>query len=240
MGLFDKKFCDLCGEKIGLLGNRKLNDGNMCKDCAKGISPYLTGRKQFTVGDMKEHLAYREENKRKLERFSPTRTIGAYSKLYIDDNSGQWLISRFARYKDDNPDLLTFGQVTGCTVTIDEDRDEIMRKLPDGKEESFIPPRYKFSYDFKVEVNVNSPWFSEITFKVNSLSIENRASAEYRSVERQAEEIRDALTQLHTQVREAATRAATPRASVKCPFCSAVVIPDASGNCPFYDSAIGI
>lgn len=26
MGLFDKKFCDICGEKIGLLGNRKLAD----------------------------------------------------------------------------------------------------------------------------------------------------------------------------------------------------------------------
>ena len=24
MGLFDKKICDICGEKIGLLGNRKL------------------------------------------------------------------------------------------------------------------------------------------------------------------------------------------------------------------------
>ena len=27
MGLFDKKICDICGEKIGLLGNRKLDDG---------------------------------------------------------------------------------------------------------------------------------------------------------------------------------------------------------------------
>ena len=35
MGLFDKKYCDICGEKIGLLGNRKLEDGNLCKDCAK-------------------------------------------------------------------------------------------------------------------------------------------------------------------------------------------------------------
>jgi len=33
MGLFDKKYCDICGEKIGLLGNRKLEDGNLCKDC---------------------------------------------------------------------------------------------------------------------------------------------------------------------------------------------------------------
>ena len=29
MGLFDKKICDICGEKIGLLGNRKLDDGNL-------------------------------------------------------------------------------------------------------------------------------------------------------------------------------------------------------------------
>ena len=35
MGFFDKKYCDICGEKIGLLGNRKLEDGNLCKECAK-------------------------------------------------------------------------------------------------------------------------------------------------------------------------------------------------------------
>lgn len=28
MGLFDKKYCSICGEKIGFLGNRKLEDGN--------------------------------------------------------------------------------------------------------------------------------------------------------------------------------------------------------------------
>ena len=29
MALFSTKFCDVCGEKIGLLGNRKLEDGNL-------------------------------------------------------------------------------------------------------------------------------------------------------------------------------------------------------------------
>ena len=42
MGLFDKKYCDICGEKIGLLGNRKLADGNLCKDCAAKLSPWFT------------------------------------------------------------------------------------------------------------------------------------------------------------------------------------------------------
>ena len=37
MGLFDKKYCDVCGEKIGFLGNRKLDDGNLCKNCAANV-----------------------------------------------------------------------------------------------------------------------------------------------------------------------------------------------------------
>ena len=48
MGLFDKKVCDICGEKIGLLGNRKLDDGNLCKDCAKKLSPWFEERRHST------------------------------------------------------------------------------------------------------------------------------------------------------------------------------------------------
>ena len=33
--LFEKKICSVCGGEIGLLGNRKLEDGNLCKNCAK-------------------------------------------------------------------------------------------------------------------------------------------------------------------------------------------------------------
>ena len=44
MGLFDKKYCDICGEKIGLLGNRKLEDGNLCKNCAAKLSPFFSER----------------------------------------------------------------------------------------------------------------------------------------------------------------------------------------------------
>lgn len=49
MGLFDKKYCDICGDKIGILGNRKLEDGNMCKECARKMSPWLTGRKGYSL-----------------------------------------------------------------------------------------------------------------------------------------------------------------------------------------------
>ena len=39
MGLFDRKYCDFCGKKIAFLGNRKMEDGNMCKECASRLSP---------------------------------------------------------------------------------------------------------------------------------------------------------------------------------------------------------
>ena len=52
MGLFDKKYCDICGEKIGLLGNCKLDDGNLCKECAKKLSPWFEERRHSTVEEM--------------------------------------------------------------------------------------------------------------------------------------------------------------------------------------------
>lgn len=46
MGLFDKflekKECGICGKELGLLGKTKLQDGYVCKDCARGLSPFFT------------------------------------------------------------------------------------------------------------------------------------------------------------------------------------------------------
>ena len=69
MGLFDKKYCDICGEKIGFLGNRKLEDGNLCKDCAGKLSPFFSDRRNSTIEEIKAQLAYREDNRNKLAGF---------------------------------------------------------------------------------------------------------------------------------------------------------------------------
>ena len=44
--LFEKKECAICGAEIGLLGNRKLKDGNMCTGCANKLSPWFQDRWQ--------------------------------------------------------------------------------------------------------------------------------------------------------------------------------------------------
>ena len=62
--LFDKKDCAICGGEIGLLGNRKLADGNLCKNCASKLSPWMTDRRESTVEEIRAHLNYREQNAR--------------------------------------------------------------------------------------------------------------------------------------------------------------------------------
>ena len=56
--LFEKKDCEICGGEIGLLGNRKLVDGDMCKMCAAKLSPWFEDRRESTVAQIKEQLAY--------------------------------------------------------------------------------------------------------------------------------------------------------------------------------------
>lgn len=90
MGLFDKKYCDVCGEKIGLLGNKKLEDGNLCKDCAKKLSPWFNDRRHSSVDEIKAQLAYREENKQKVAQFRATRIIGDNWNVLFDENH-RWL-----------------------------------------------------------------------------------------------------------------------------------------------------
>ena len=195
MGLFDKKYCDVCGEKIGLLGNRKLEDGNLCKDCAKKLSPFFSERRASTVKEIKQQLVYREENKQQLAFFNPNRIIGTEKKVYIDDNSRKFIVTSSSNWRESNPDIIELSQVTGCNIDIKEDKDEIMQTDSQGNQVSYNPPRYKYEYEFNVEITVSSPWFSVIRFELTKFGQrpDSRFTDLYRDYERQADELRRAL-----------------------------------------------
>lgn len=108
MGLFDKKYCDICGEKIGLLGNRKLEDGNLCKDCARKLSPFFSERRSSTVEDIKRQLAYRAENEKKLAGFAPSITFDGSKKVYIDPIGERFIVTGASNWRSSNPDLIAF------------------------------------------------------------------------------------------------------------------------------------
>lgn len=238
MGLFDKKYCDICGEKIGLLGNRKLEDGNMCKDCASLLSPFTTDRRKTSLSEIKEHLAYREDNKNQVAAFHATRTIGGNTMVLLDEDAGKFIVTSSGNWQNDNPDVINFSQVTGCQTEIRESRTEEKRKDAEGREVSYSPPRYDYDYDFHITIHVNSPWFNEISFKINDRRVDMRGSVEYREMERQANEIKTALTEVRREVRENAAAAKAPKVAQLCPYCGATTIPDASGCCEFCGGAM--
>ena len=171
MGLFDKKYCDICGEKIGLLGNRKLEDGNLCKDCAKKLSPWFSDRRRSTVEDIKGQLAYREENREKAAQFRTTRSFGEDWKVLLDEDDRWFTVTRARDLAEANPDILDFDAITGCRMDIDESRTELTREDADGKDVSYVPPRYEYSYDFFLVISVRHPYFDELRFSLNSSSV---------------------------------------------------------------------
>lgn len=251
MGLFDKKFCDVCGNKIGMLGNRKLEDGNLCKDCAGLLSPFFSERRKSTVADIKEHLAYREANKAAVAAFRATRTLGNATKVMLDEDNGKFVVTSARRLEEANPDVLEFSQVTGASFKVDENRSEVMQKGPDGKSVSYSPPRYKFSYEFKMYIQVNHPWFNEISFKINdrNIEVENsfgtsggaavaRRNSDYTQAEQVGNEIKEALTTVRQVVRENVVAANAPKVARNCPLCGATTMPDANGCCEYCGGAM--
>ena len=265
--LFEKKECSICGGEIGLLGNRKLEDGNMCKSCAAKLSPWFSDRRQSTVEEIRQQLIYREANQAKVAAFHVTRTLGERTKVLLDEDAGLFMVTAARNLEEANPDVLAFSDVTGCELDIDESKTEIEYRDQDGERQSFNPKRYAYSYDFYLVIHVNHPYFNEIRFQLNSKTVDNdaetllegpnsrpmrgmrggsmtsnaaevRASVDYRQYEEMGREIREALLQVRQQARAEAAAAAAPKAAMTCPYCGATTTPDASGCCEYCGGAL--
>ena len=259
MGLFEKKICSICGGKIGFLGNRKLEDGNMCKNCAQKLSPWFSERRHATVEQINQQLKYRTENQKKVEAFNQTRTIGRSSMVYLDEDKGQFLIAQTRDLASENPDVLDYSQVTGCDLDIDETQNEIKRTDSSGNAVSYNPPRYQYSYDFYMVIRVNHPYFDKMRFRLNDSSVEVKervtngsllntlilnnigsslSDVEYREYEEMGNEIKEALTKVREQARENIESEKAPKVAVACKSCGATTLPDENGCCEYCGSPV--
>ena len=186
MGLFDafkKKDCEICGKEVGLFGYKKLEDGEICKECVKLLSPWFDDRRHSTVEQIKAQLAYREENKAALNAFRPTVAYGERYTLRAEVVNGvptRFVIERGDNYKDENADIVNFKDVTSFNIDVREYDREIKYRNSKGEEVSYHPPRYEYSYDFYAEIHVNHPYFNEMRFQINRDTI-NLETVERRS-----------------------------------------------------------
>ena len=138
--------------------------------------------------------------------------------------------------------ILNYSQLTGSHLDIDEGRRELRRTDKDGKQASYDPPRYEYSYNFDFTVTVDTPYFDEMSFRLNprpiileseapsvfSLvrSIDPSYNIEYRRYIQLADEMRAAVDQAYAVSHAAPTanrvqNIPTPAASVEwiCPAC---------------------
>ena len=210
----------------------------MCKDCAGLLSPFTTDRRKTTLDEIKDHLAYREANKAEVAAFNVTRTIGDRTKVMLDEDKGKFIVTSSGRWQGENPDVIAFSQVTGCSSDIRENRTEIKYRDSEGKMVGYHPPRYDIDYNFYVKIYVNSPYFNEIEFQLNRNRVDQRNSVGFREFERQADEIITALTQVRQEVRDGIAAANAPKVAQICQTCGASAIPDASGRCEYCGAAM--
>lgn len=197
MGLFDKKYCDFCGEKISFLGNRKVEDGNMCTDCAKKISPFMTDRRRTSVAEMKEHFQYREENKNRLSLLRDAQAIGEDSvKILISKRNGVFAITKTnaGNLESANPDVINITDIKSIDVDKKEYKQEEFCKDSQGNRKSYNPRRFKIDYDYIVKINVQNKWFDDVSFKLNGNRVESTNNFANNKFENMMYELKQTLT----------------------------------------------
>ena len=173
MGIFDvfkKKDCEICGKEVGLFGYKKLEDGEICKSCLELLSPWFDDRRHSTVAQIKDQIKYREENRRQLNDFRPTISIGRYYEFKIEVVDGiptRFVIAR-DNFLDENADIISFSKVRSFDIDIRDDKDELEYRNDEGEMVKYNPPRYEYSYDFFCDLMVDSPYFDDIRVRINS------------------------------------------------------------------------
>ena len=173
-GLLKKKECSVCGAEMGMLERKELaNGGNLCNNCADKLSPWFPTekRKQSTPQQIQEQMQYREQNKQMVQRFQATRTIGNSTRVYLDEMNRKFMVSSSNNLMDANPDVVDASAITNVTIDVNESKHELRTKDENNRSISYTPPRYDFSYDFYVIIDVNHPYFNRMRFKVNSSSV---------------------------------------------------------------------
>lgn len=191
MGLFDrfkKQDCEICGKEVGMFGYKKLEDGEICKDCVKLLSPWFDERRHSTVEQIKRQLAAREENRKKLQTWNHSMVFGEHQKIYINFLGripDSFVISSVSNYKEANADIIPFCLVNSCDLDIRESHKELKQKNSQCEQVSYNPPRYEYSYEFYIKMTIMGiEYIDDMSLRLNrnTLKLESIQSAAGRGL----------------------------------------------------------
>lgn len=199
MGLFDKKECSICGAKIGLMGNKKLKDGNMCKDCASKLSVWFQDRSDSTVAEIQNQLSVRKAYADILAKsFNVSRAYGEFGCILIDEIYGNFIalpdtsdsffgdakvVTSVDQIKDKNPDVIMFKEVAGVDINVTvTSREE--KQTVNGTQVSYNPRHMIYMVQFSVTIRLKGhPFIKKMTVPLNNGAIQIRNMGERRVTE---------------------------------------------------------
>ncbi len=186
MALFEKKNCSVCGAKIGLLGGHKLSDGNLCKDCAKKLSPWFSDYKSTPTESIRAQLADREENRKRLSVFKTTKCFGEFGSILIDEDARVFTaiedsaaslfgerkeITDIAQIIDRNPDVVRFDQVTDVDIDVVQTQHE-EKQTVNGQQVSYNPKHITYMYMFYAVIRLNHPYIPSMRVQLNNSAVQ--------------------------------------------------------------------
>lgn len=117
MGLFTNKdkACPICEKGTPRLFATKIEGAPICSECNDKILADQGMVDNWTFVNLKEHLAYRSENKKLVENFTPTRTVTHEREMVIDDVNQLFY---FKSWIEDNPPVFKFSDITGFNIQL--------------------------------------------------------------------------------------------------------------------------
>lgn len=190
MGLFGKKNCSICGSEIGLLGNKKLKDGNMCKDCASKLSVWFQDRSESTVAQIQLQLGIRNANADMLSNnYTASHAYGEFGCILIDELMGVFValpdtsdslwgdakvITSIDQIKEKNPDLIMFNQVAGVDINVTvTSREE--KQTVDGNQVSYNPKHMIYMAQIGVTIKLKGhPYIKTMSITLNNGAVHIR------------------------------------------------------------------
>lgn len=186
MGLFSKKICCICGEKVGLLGGLKLKNGDLCKECKKKLSPFFEDSKESTVEDIKNQISAREENYKQLDNLEINKIYGEFGVILIDETNKKFValkdtsdslfgnqrkVNSIEDVKDKNPDIIDFKDIEDVEIKIVQTNREEKQTI-NGEQVSYDPKHYTYMINFDVIIKVNHPYIKVIRLSLKEGTIQ--------------------------------------------------------------------
>ncbi len=188
MGLFtnNKKPCPICGEGTPrLLATEITGDVPICSDCSFKISIGTVKVRDFSLEDLKKHLAMREENANRIKNeFRPNKSyeIG-WTQLNIDETNKLFTIPLNMCGDTTNPPIFKFEELVGYDL---EEEQCVIERFNRGDSAPLCTPmmytpisqfvfdakanQQRISRSFKLNLYLTNPCWDKVVSSAGSAS----------------------------------------------------------------------